>query len=38
MTTELVLTESPSLRAQYAARIDVLDKVKALSLLPAALL
>lgn len=34
MTTELVLTESPSLRAQYAARIDVLDKVKALSLLP----
>ncbi len=33
-TTELALTESPSLRAQYAARTDVLDKVKALSLLP----
>lgn len=31
---ELALTESPSLRAQYADRTDVLDKVKALSLLP----
>lgn len=31
---ELALTESPSLRAQYADRVDVLDKVKALSLLP----
>lgn len=31
---ELALTESPSLRAQYADRIDVLDKVKAISLLP----
>lgn len=30
---ELALTESPSLRAQYAGRVDVLDKVKALSLL-----
>ncbi|MEU8152007.1 hypothetical protein [Nonomuraea sp. NPDC048901] len=30
---ELALTESPSLRAQYADRVDVLDKVKALSLL-----
>ncbi|WP_050589813.1 hypothetical protein [Salinispora arenicola] len=34
MTTELALTESPSLRARYAARVDVLDKVKALALLP----
>lgn len=33
-TTELALTESPSLRAQYATRTDVLDKVKALTLLP----
>lgn len=31
---ELALTESPSLRAQYADRVDVLDKVKALALLP----
>ncbi|SEN90330.1 hypothetical protein [Nonomuraea pusilla] len=31
---ELALTESPSLRAQYAGRVDVLDKVKVLSLLP----
>ncbi len=31
---ELALTESPSLRAQYADRVDVLDKVKALVLLP----
>ncbi|MEV7013481.1 hypothetical protein [Streptosporangium sp. NPDC051022] len=31
---ELALTESPSLRAQHADRVDVLDKVKALSLLP----
>jgi len=31
---ELALTESPSLRAQYAGRVDALDKVKALSLLP----
>lgn len=32
--TELALTESPSLRAQYATRTDVLDRVKALALLP----
>ncbi|GAA0970076.1 hypothetical protein GCM10009555_018350 [Acrocarpospora macrocephala] len=31
---ELALTESPSLRAQFADRVDVLDKVKAISLLP----
>jgi hypothetical protein len=31
---ELALTESRSLRAQYADRTDVLDKIKALSLLP----
>lgn len=31
---ELALTESPSLRAQYADRVEVLDKVKALTLLP----
>jgi hypothetical protein len=31
---ELALTESASLRAQYADRVDVLDKVKALALLP----
>ncbi|GAA4221387.1 hypothetical protein FHR32_005064 [Streptosporangium album] len=31
---ELALTESPSLRAQHVDRVDVLDKVKALSLLP----
>ncbi|HEY9525339.1 MAG TPA: hypothetical protein VIR33_19030 [Thermopolyspora sp.] len=31
---ELALAESPSLRAQYVDRVDVLDKVKALSLLP----
>jgi phage antirepressor YoqD-like protein len=31
---ELALTESPSLRAQYADRVEVLDKVKALRLLP----
>lgn len=31
---ELALTESPSLRAQHADRVDALDKVKALSLLP----
>lgn len=32
--TELALTESPALRAQYADRVDALDKVKALRLLP----
>jgi phage antirepressor YoqD-like protein len=32
--SELALTESPALRAQYADRVDVLDKVKALLLLP----
>lgn len=32
--SEVALTESPSLRAQYADRIDVLDKVKALAMLP----
>jgi hypothetical protein len=31
---ELAMIESPALRAQYVDRIDVLDKVKALSLLP----
>lgn len=31
---ELALTESPSLRAQYADRVEVLDKVKALAMLP----
>ncbi|WP_433364298.1 hypothetical protein [Streptosporangium sp. CA-115845] len=31
---ELALTESASLRAEHAGRVDVLDKVKALSLLP----
>ena len=31
---EVALTESRSLRAQYADRTDVLDKVKALALLP----
>lgn len=31
--SEVALTESPSLRAQYADRIDVLDKIKALQLL-----
>ncbi|MFI7125924.1 hypothetical protein ACIBQ1_09535 [Nonomuraea sp. NPDC050153] len=31
---ELALTESPLLRAQYADRVDVLDKVKALVFLP----
>lgn len=31
---ELVLTESRTMRAQTVARVDVLDKVKALSLLP----
>lgn len=31
---ELALTESPSLRAQYAGHVEVLDKVKALTLLP----
>ncbi|MER7213546.1 hypothetical protein ABT340_41335 [Streptosporangium sp. NPDC000239] len=31
---ELALTESASLRAEHADRVDVLDKVKALSLLP----
>jgi hypothetical protein len=31
---ELALTESPSLRAVHAGRVDVLDKVKLLSLLP----
>lgn len=31
---ELALVESASLRAQYADRVDALDKVKALSLLP----
>jgi hypothetical protein len=34
MTQELALTESRTLREEYADRIDVLDKVKALSLLP----
>lgn len=34
MITEVVLTESRSLRTQYNERTDVLDKVKALSLLP----
>ena len=32
--SELVLTESRTMRAQTADRVDVLDKVKALSLLP----
>jgi phage antirepressor YoqD-like protein len=31
---EIALTESPTLRAQYADRVDALDKVKALRLLP----
>src|SRR5215470_10199942 len=31
---ELVLTESRTMRAQTAGRVDVLDKVKALALLP----
>lgn len=31
---ELALIESPSLRAQYANHVEVLDKVKALNLLP----
>lgn len=31
---ELALTESPALRAEHAGRVEVLDKVKALSLLP----
>jgi hypothetical protein len=31
---ELALTESPSLRRQYADRVDVLDKVKALTFFP----
>jgi hypothetical protein len=31
---ELAMIESPTLRAQYVDRVDVLDKVKALSLLP----
>ncbi|GAA2990227.1 hypothetical protein GCM10017559_07800 [Streptosporangium longisporum] len=31
---ELALTESPSLRAEHMGRVDVLDKVKAISLLP----
>lgn len=34
MLNELALTESPSLRAQYAGHVDVLDKVKAVRLLP----
>jgi hypothetical protein len=33
-TPEIALTESRTMRAQTAARIDVLDKVKALALLP----
>jgi hypothetical protein len=33
-TPDLALTESRSLRAQYATRTDVLDRVKALTLLP----
>lgn len=33
-TSELVLTESRTMRAKTADRVDVLDKVKALSLLP----
>jgi hypothetical protein len=32
--SELVLTESRTMRAQTASRVDVLDKVKALALLP----
>ena len=32
--SELVLTESRTMRAQTADRVDVLDKVKALALLP----
>ncbi|QRP47984.1 hypothetical protein [Amycolatopsis sp. FDAARGOS 1241] len=32
MTDELILTESKTMRAQYAGRIDVLDKVGALAL------
>ena len=31
---EIALTESPTLRAQYADQVDALDKVKALRLLP----
>ncbi|MEV8635664.1 hypothetical protein AB0395_28790 [Streptosporangium sp. NPDC051023] len=31
---EAALTESPSLRAEYVGRVDALDKVKALTLLP----
>lgn len=34
MTAELALTESPTLRAEFAGRVEVLDRVKALSLLP----
>lgn len=34
VTHELVLTESPTMRSLYRDRIDVLDKVKELSLLP----
>lgn len=33
-TQELALTESRTLRSQYADRVEVLDRVKALSLLP----
>lgn len=33
-TPEIALTESRAMRAQTAARVDVLDKVKALALLP----
>lgn len=34
MTAELALTESPSLRATHAGRVDVLDKVGAIQMLP----
>lgn len=34
MTQEIALTESRTLRAQYANRIEALDKVKALTLMP----
>jgi hypothetical protein len=34
VTVDLALVESPTLRARYAGRTDVLDRVKALALLP----
>ncbi|WP_199552771.1 phage antirepressor KilAC domain-containing protein, partial [Streptomyces sp. N35] len=34
MTNEIAFTESKSLRAEYADRTDVLDKVKALTMMP----